>query len=1299
MSSRHSIGPMSSQRNKATSEQNVRGTKTVRKPAVVNGTVPYLTYSSDVLDPSASLSSLTDNKSNYSSVARSCLQLNQHAGTSGQLQHDGLHSKMISSIFAALFECLASHTDRRSRILAAKTLALCARAAYAKSRHSPLLFSVRDGTLHRLEDEIGTDVPVALCTSALEDVDDGVAVSSVEALGILTLSSAARAGTTVDDELTREIQAIAACRQNPFAPCLSDCSDEDPSVPQMELASRVYENVLVPRIWRLVHRVLFIKSPDLILKALPFLTSCLVYLIKLMPSTTFGMDRNTYAKRWIEVDVVGLVNLLVTRMIIPAISRGSSSICHALCGLRLAHVCLSAPWAIRLCNAAVHLFILELSSPLLVLEQTQSLIAALIIAMRAIPLAERPLEAVVAYIRRLPATTIIPSSVTSPTIQSGKYQHRSTRIGLLTEVAVSLIVDGHSEGMRVKVAKSFLSGEEVTALLNSRRSKGNSREEIADEKETLAETDIAEEFVLALCKVTFNVGKEVMKSGYNNSHSAVEWIHFALTVLSSNCAGCLNWKPQSNIDPLATMGTACQAAYIELLAETMYAVGCLCPRSSVTLNLLPLVSPTLMLEDLSYGIAALAQSTKSMPLLSQIQGIQENVSSLVDQFLEYKCREGIPLRHIRIAVIAILSDHWVNSLTGVGSSAGEENSQLNIREINARELLIMLSEEVCSLTRELSEGTGDRDTNLKYLDICVASVENIALMACDCARRNDASSRRGSSEDIDEDVIFLVSSATAALEGKNLRESYASDSDLDGPSASLSCPYPMLATCSEAVRRIQSVTIEGQEGAFEKYGIKPSVTSMLIKGANSGQELKSGDVAGSVRSPLVSDGFENGIKAPLAGGDAYFYALFLQYSLQVINTRIDVSLQTSAFINPDQGGKKLSEAKHSLCRLVRTPNYLRLSTLPAARSAGVPRSLCTRSTGFVKTLSGASDPINLIIAYSMRRCLRYDCELEYKLFVTCRVHNVTPVSIVSGLRMDLRIAQQGNALEGKFWEGSEQPVFASHTAVFKHEIKSGEFVTWEVALTNWPKRGTVELHPSVTFREIDAEHVPLKLAVLVPVKDGENIDSDENRYNDEEERTHADDITTDDAFSVDEDGGDDEKTDITLAGEPLQLSPMVGIQPCPLVFFRNRKGDVNAFRVMWHQMQYQMPKITLYANPVEEQMVGSSTDEFGVAVANLSCLAIDEERLSSATTVRGWAFQTLTNNANLLCLMVIEGRDATGNDEYGSQQSTLHFRADDEALLLSVLGSNITRDAVVASLTGNKWMCKDGQANGYFEDD
>eukprot|EP00548_Thalassiothrix_antarctica_P007963 CAMPEP_0194141334 /NCGR_PEP_ID=MMETSP0152-20130528/10747_1 /TAXON_ID=1049557 /ORGANISM="Thalassiothrix antarctica, Strain L6-D1" /LENGTH=1325 /DNA_ID=CAMNT_0038839915 /DNA_START=84 /DNA_END=4061 /DNA_ORIENTATION=- len=1318
--------------------QSSRAVKSTRKAANIDGAVPYLSYSFDALDPSSALSSLKDNQSNYSSVARSCLQLNQYAGSSDQLQHDASYAKTTSSTIIALSECLVSHIDRRCRILAAKTLALCARAAYSKIRHSPLLFSIREGTLRRLEDEVGTDAPAALCTAALEDRDEGVAVSAVEALSILTLSSAARAGTIVEDELTREVQSIAFCRQNPFTPSLVDCSDEDPSIPQMELACRIYENVLVPRIWRLVHRILLIESPDKVSKTLPFLTSCLVHLMKLMPSTTLRMDRNTYAKRWIEVDIVGLINLVVTSIIIPTLSHGStSSICHALCGLRFAHVCPNASWTLQLCNAAIHSIVADLSLPSLPFEQIQSLLASLLIALRAIPLIERPLELVLGYIRYLPATVHVPLTVTSLGVQVGKYRRRSARIGLLTEVALSLIIDRNAGGMRDKVLKKLLSGSEVTTILNARGVKKGTQSKnrnYGSNTKTLDEiftgTDIGEEFVLSLCKVTSSGGQEILKPGCYETYYAEDWLRCALTIVSSNCANCLNWKSRIDYDgPLITMLTACQAAYIQLLVETFHVAGCICPQSSVTIHLLPHLSPFVLMEDLAHAIVSLTQNIESNSVLSKLSGIQDNILNLVDHFLEYKIREGILSRHMRITIISLLSDHWVKTLDTDGNISLGGNSPPNIRDSNARELLTILSEEMHSLTQDLSKGTGDKSLFMHYLEICVASVENIALKACAWTRRNSAVAGRNDKrsknteafcKDLDEDVTSLLLIASAALEGKNLRKLDEIDSSgveqQDDPFESSFSKYPVFPVCVEAIKRMKSISLAGLQGAFDKYGIKPSPHSLLVARAKREfqKRLTNNNIptninyAHLVRSPFtLDDSKESAAKESVLKGDARTNALFLQHCLQCVGSRIDLSLQASSLVGLGFVGKaKCSEDGHIMYMPARTPNSLRLSALPLVHhSVGTPLGARVSCPGSVHTLSGSSDPISFIIAYSMRRCLRYDCEMEFKLFVTCRVHNVTATKIRSGLRVDLRVGQQRNRPIVEEEEGDDLP--ASHTAVFKQEIKSNDFVTWEVALTNWPLRGSYELHSSVTFREMDAENILPKPILLIPPKDdvenGSNCDT--SGLVDEDERTNH--TYTDDTAetSIEErtiGDEEEEKVDITLVGEPVKLSPMTGLQPSPLVFFRDRRGDVNTFRFMWHQMEYKLPEITLCPdqNTTEKVTLGSlpSTmpDEFGAAIANLSRLAIankEEMMWFEGNVIRGWAFQSLSSDAHLLCLTT---KKQSNEEKEEFQQTKMYFRSDDETLLQSVLGSDTTRDAIVSCLMGNKWNCISGQGDGLF---
>jgi hypothetical protein len=45
--------------------------------------------------------------------------------------------------------------------------------------------------------------------------------------------------------------------------------------------------------------------------------------------------------------------------------------------------------------------------------------------------------------------------------------------------------------------------------------------------------------------------------------------------------------------------------------------------------------------------------------------------------------------------------------------------------------------------------------------------------------------------------------------------------------------------------------------------------------------------------------------------------------------------------------------------------------------------------------------------------------------------------------------------------------------------------------------------------------------------------------------------------------GKDVKQNIMVPGKPMRLSPMLGLQPCPFVFFRDGCGDVDSFRFLW----------------------------------------------------------------------------------------------------------------------------------------
>ena len=1272
--------------------------KSVRKVTTLTDSGPVLTFPVDAVNPISHLSTLSDNRSTYAAVARSCLHVNQFAGSDQLVWHDATYIKVISTVLSAVTQCAQSHEDRRCRILGSKTLAIVARSAYARLRHSPLLYNIRDGTQNRLEDEVGTDIPVALCMVALDDVDDGVSACAVEALGMLTITTSATVGTIVDDELLRTVESIAHARPSTFSPTLADLSDEDPAISQMELQCRVYENVLSPRLWRLVRRILHYDSTNHIMRILPFLTACLVHLVKISPSNTYGMDRVSYAKRWIEVDALGIVYDVVTSMLLPAMQQSNGgALAHAstLSALRLAHVCPHCSWVDDVYRWAV-VVLQEQLAAMEVLEHKMATIATLLVALRGLPLSERgtPLMVVANEVRFLPSTTMAPAGVTSPGLFIGGFYRRPARIGFLTEVALSCLLDGPSDSSRAEQVRIFFRSPEATALLGARSVKNKQVRKWASNHSTASHghdhssggtrapggptpseefvaTHVAEELVLAFCTVACEMGERYMECGVLST-GLEEWISSSIIILL-NLSSCVNWRsrtldsPQADEDydsrTLFTMLTACQASYIRLFHQILYVTGLLTPGSSVSLHLLPLASPAriLLLEDLAVANSALARYRP----IEGLESHHKDLLVLADQFLEYKFREGVPSRHIRISLLTLLSDHWVQTISSI-----EEAMTQNMNEMNARELLTMLSDEIASLTRELNQGLAIGSAQLNYMDVCVAAVENIALTAADCARNKGGDP---------EDSEYIVSVALAALEGRNLREGDVHDGEHGDRRA-----QQMLPICSEAVKRIEALT---DVVAVFSLLVTTAARDFHRRMSSQVQNWHSDPHFTNVRSsPFVLT--DDIIDAPLVIDDSAHHAYMTQYCKQVVSSRTDVSIQASPLATLSRGGDGPS--------LTLSSDWLRLKTQPPPLNrlskAGTPKSARVSTSGAIQTLSGGSDPVTFILAYSVRRCPRYDCEPEYKLVVTMRIYNITAVEIEKGVRLDLNVMQQRSAFAIAGEEGSEMNILCSTQAIYKQEIKPGDHVTWEVTVDNWPPSGTIELHPSVTIREIESETSSPKLIeqdAPKVVKVGESKTEEEEVVNVAESKTgeEDDDIIDDNTDPGTSENGmkaddtvvdvDDENMDIVLCGQPVRLSPMLGMQPCPLVFFKNGQGDIDAFRFLWYQMPHRLPEMMLL--PVVPRSIGVTKDEYASSVANCSVVSIMEPIGTFGMSTKGWAFMTLSGN-RLLCLLV-----EMGTPESGGTTTMLYFRSDDETLLLSLMGSDIARRSVVSALTAYLW--------------
>ena len=120
------------------------------------------------------------------------------------------------------------------------------------------------------------------------------------------------------------------------------------------------------------------------------------------------------------------------------------------------------------------------------------------------------------------------------------------------------------------------------------------------------------------------------------------------------------------------------------------------------------------------------------------------------------------------------------------------------------------------------------------------------------------------------------------------------------------------------------------------------------------------------------------------------------------------------------------------------------------------------------SLTGSSDPISLTLSYNLRRVRKSGLAEDLALFISMTLFNITLVPIINGVCVDLKITE----------EASHLSCFA--TSTFNHEIKGGDFVTWEVSVGNW-STGNIMLMASVTFREMKHESSSHKFSAFAAV--------------------------------------------------------------------------------------------------------------------------------------------------------------------------------------------------------------------------
>lgn len=1248
----------------------------------------------------ALLSVLTNETSSFPAVSQTCWTLSQMAGdvdvddewggggtaTANALVPPDAFAAFWSRAWRALGTCLAQHADRRCRIRAARTLAIAAKAAYAQLRPSPLLISqAHDSTttvaLRAVEDEVASDVAMLLCTATLEeDQDDGVAAACLNSLGLLLgTGSSCTYGGLLEDELAVHMSVLQCRGGGPYTPSMRSVVDEDVGVVLQELGLRIVENVVAPRLLPLTDRVVRMRgecSSQNVADSLPCLTTALVYAVAVHPVTLFHTDRSTFSKRWGELDVAGLIDgAVIPTLIVPALQNsmcGPLAIAASFAALRLAHAQPTKHWVTPVCMAVVTVLREECDARQQATGTKLALLAAIVVATRAIPMLERTFT----LIWLIEHIGMLPSTVSSPVVGAGlrieptkpiasasvgteglgrqpscSYRY-PTRVALWTEIALGFFLDGptgSSGAPPMKVASSLSPRSECLRKFVQ----SPFFIQIVQPKSGFVlkgPISICDELLLSFASVALETGRRFRKGGNGTFHlvdslscNVQVWLVLVEVVLGA-FTDCL-FAPTSGhyLDEDMSLSTAGLAKYVQLLQEYLFFVGLLHPSNSVSLTMGSNACPPHILWDRMSESAAFLSSLESTDL-----ECMDVTTQFLDKLVSREMKEGIPSHHVRLFVLTLAADHWVQcraSLVRKHSDATKALSKSNADGLNfnmqgGREILLALAPK--RLLDKIShapppshdvEGKVKKDPikkmAIEIVRVSVACIENVALMACDWRRRFGSS----------QESKHIVSVAVGLLQGK-IDETPVNDlmKAVLGP------------VCDAAVNRIQAFYESSGQGPLDQAFPVSALVNDPVK-----VKIK----------PLVSSS-----KPIVRANESFMPEYLMQLCRQVVESRIQLSVEAATCADFTQTP-------------ARPVNWLRLSAPPLPESTdgrmyGSHGQAMSAWNHSVKNSSAASDPVQLIVAYTPRRCLRYDGDDEYRIEILMKAFNMTALHIFQGLQLDLTIIENTDCIEDDnlLQEqieclGSNVDFFCSNlplvstAAEYPHELKSGEYITWSTVLNNFFVSNSFKIVPSVVFRNVSEEADDIGVTLI-----GENATDGEG--NAAEQQNGEDDfqVTKSDESKSFKEAGMESKN-VRLIGEPLTLPPLIVCQPCPLVFFNSRCGDLDSFRFLWFRLPFSLAPLTIVDQ--SDQSANPTTRK----ISTMASLMWEGEAVPGGVATNLWAFQTLSGH-RILCVLT-----ESETPEAQSEQN-LFFRGDSKPLLFSLICSKEARDSVVSAMIQGK---------------
>jgi len=494
---------------------------------------PHQLFSYASNTSSSKLSALHDDTSSFHSVSKAILYLTQSCAapppisiSSSFLPEDpppsSLHhipryyQSFLLPGLHALQHCGRHHQHRSCRILAWKGLAILARNGVAQWRSSTALFShltkdEEEEEEHHWEDECGHETGVLLAQSALLEEDDGIAAGCMEALSILVGSPLGKDAVWVEGQ---DILGDTECHPR-FDDPLDYSLDYEEGSSMMEFQSNILENVIPSRIRRLVFRFQQFANTEYQMTSLPLFSTVFTYFLTATPSSSsysiVQQSQCTYhqfAKRWYDMDFGRLAKDVLSQVLIPGMTESlhvGYMVTCALAALRMIDAgskchrgSLQEMEGVEVCQLAADILVQHalsscsedwkygmgtLPRPTSISSSTISIeyswieqkcgsLSAAMIALRTIPLSERP-EVLLGVLEGI---TSLPSIYYRGKHPCRSMQHRQLyqpiRIGLLTEVALNLLVDGVSSPSfpkeRAETIKFMLMDPIVTLILQER---------------------------------------------------------------------------------------------------------------------------------------------------------------------------------------------------------------------------------------------------------------------------------------------------------------------------------------------------------------------------------------------------------------------------------------------------------------------------------------------------------------------------------------------------------------------------------------------------------------------------------------------------------------------------------------------------------------------------------------------------------------------------------------------------------------------------------------------------------------